>query len=198
MSVTEALGTALAGLGELSFVGWLLLGGALLWLNARAGLPRAGRDLRWRGAGFALFILAAVLGLGRGLVAAWPWPPQTALLGAALAPLLAGALLRRGHLGLGVLAGLAFPFLLLITLTAFFGLWLNLAMLGGAVLALALGLSLAGALLTWRSPRPAVPPFGAGFNFRRGGFGAGPAADAEVVDVEARDVDAPPPPSLPR
>jgi hypothetical protein len=210
VNALEPLGRALAGLGELSFLGWLFLGFALLWLNARAGMPRAARDLRWRGLGFVLFLGAAVLDLGRGLVGAWPWPPQGALLGAALAPLLAGALLRRGRLGWAVLVGLSVPLFLLIALTAFFGLWLNLAMCVGGVLALALGLSVAGAVLTWRTPKPAQPAFGGfgGFAGFPGGFGGrfhfgtgrpGAAAAADdVVDVEARTVDEPPPPALPR
>lgn len=205
MSALAPLAAALRGLGEPGFLGWLFLGLALLWLNARAGLPRAARDLRWRGIGFALFLLAAVLGLGRGLAAAWPWPPQAALLCAALAPLLAGALVRRRRLGWALLAGLSFPFFLLISLTALFGLWLDLAVVAGAVLALALALSVAGAVLTWRTPKPVQPVFGGfagfpgGFRFGAGGFAPrGPgAAHDDVVDVEARTVDEPAPPALP-
>ena len=212
MNVLTSLHTGLAGLGEPSVLGWLVFGAGLLWLNVRSGLPRARRDLQLRGLGVVLFVLAAVLDLGRGLVAAWPWPwpPQTALLGTLVAPLAAGWLLRRGRWGLAALAGLSFPLLALITVTAFFGLWLDLALVGGAVLAVAWVLSVAGALLTWRTPKSADSPFGAfgnlggAFVFGPGGFRrAGPgraraASNDDIVDVEARDIDAPPPPSLPR
>lgn len=199
MTVADLL-AALQGLGSLGFVGWLFLGLALLWLNTRAGLPRSRRDLQLRGGGFALFLVAAVLGLGQGLAALWPWPPQAALLCAAAAPLLAGWLLANGRWGWGLLLGLSFPFFLLIALTAFVGQWLDLRVLGGGLLALALVASVVGALLTWRTPVPAAPTFN--FRFQRG-FGPGfgrprPANDDDVVDVEARDVDEPPPPSLPR
>lgn len=202
MTVADLL-AALQGLGSLGFFGWFFLGLALLWLNARAGLPRARRDLQLRGGGFALFLVAAVLGLGQGLVALWPWPPQAALLCAAAAPLLAGWLLANGRWGWGLLLGFSFPFFLLIALTAFVGQWLDLRVLGGGLLALALLASGVGALLTWRLPRPEVPPFATHFQFRRGfggpGFGRrGPANDDDVVDVQARDIDEPPPPALPR
>lgn len=193
----------LIGLGSPGLFGWLLLLIALLWLNTRAGLPRARRDLQLRGGGFALFLMAAVLGLGQGLAALWPWPPQAALLCAAAAPLLAGWLLAKGRWGWGLLLAFSFPFFVLIALTAFFGQWLDLRLIGGGLLALALLASLAGALLTWRLPRPEVPPFATHFQFRRGfggpGFGRrGPANDDNVVDVQARDIDEPPPPALPR
>jgi len=114
--------------------------------------------------------------------------------------LLAGWLLANGRWGWGALLAFSFPFFLLIALTAFVGQWLDLRVLGGGLLALALIASVAGALLTWRTPVPAAPAFN--FHFQRG-FGPGfgrprPANDDNVVDVEARDVDAPPPPSLPR
>ena len=193
----------LVGLGALPFWAWLLLGLGLLWANARVGLPRAGRDLRWRGAGLLLFTLAAVLALGQGLTGAWPWPPQVALLCALAAPLAAGWALRRGRLLLSVLLGLSFPFFLLIALTAFFGLWLNLNLLGGVLLLAALAFSAAGLLLTHRTPMPAQPAwagFQRGFRFGPGGFrqpGGPSGADGDVVDVEARTVDEPTRPQLP-
>ncbi|MBN8489634.1 MAG: hypothetical protein J0M20_18125, partial [Burkholderiales bacterium] len=114
-----------------------------------------------------------------------------------------GWLLANGRWGWGLLLALSFPFFVLIALTAFFGQWLDLRLLGGGLLALALLASVVGALLTWRLPRPEVPPFATHFQFRRGfggpGFGRrGPANDDDVVDVQARDIDEPPPPALPR
>ncbi|MBN8487917.1 MAG: hypothetical protein J0M20_09380, partial [Burkholderiales bacterium] len=60
-----SLSSTLIALGTPGVFGWLLLLIALLWLNTRAGLPRARRDLQLRGGGFALFLIAAVLGLGQ-------------------------------------------------------------------------------------------------------------------------------------
>lgn len=192
---------ALRWLGTLGVFGWLGAGVLLVWLNTRVGLPRARRDLQWRGLGLLLLGCAAVLSLGQGLVALWPWPPQAALLCAVLAPLLAGWLLAQGRWGWALLAGLSLPFFVLIALTALFGLWLDLPLVGGVLLALAALASAVGLLMSWRSPRPAASPWAAQFPFGRGAAGRfrrGPAPDDQVVDVEARDVDEPPPPALPR
>jgi hypothetical protein len=207
VTVLESLHQGLARLGEPTLLGWMLLGVGLIWLQSRAGLPRSRRDLQWRGAGLALFMLAAVLDLGRGLEAAWPWPPVTALWCALGVPWVAGWLWRRGRWGLAVILGLSVPFWLLITVTAFFGMWLDLHLVGGVLLALALVASGVGAALTWRTPRPVDSPFGmfgraGGFPFGPGGFrGTGPgrpgsASHDDIVDVEARTVDEAPLPAL--
>lgn len=201
----SALADGLLGLSDLPWPVWLLALAALLMLNARAGLPRSRRDLRLRGLGFGLFLLAAVLSLGRVLAAAWPWPVGSALLGALLAPMAAGWALRRGRWGLALLLGLSFPLFLLVSLTAVFGLVLNLQAVNSSLLLLAAVLSVWGAAVTWRTPRPAQGPAWTGvWQFGRGGFGGvGPAgrrrpvAPDDVVDIEARDVDAPPAPRLP-
>ncbi len=207
MNALTTLTSGLAALGQPTVLGWILIGVGLVWLNTRAGLPRSRRDLQWRAAGFGLFLLALVLDVGRGLVSAWPWPPQSALLCALIAPVAAGWLFRQGRLLLAFWVGLSFPFFALITLTAFFGMWLNLALLGGAILALGLLASVAGAVLTLRTPKPVGSPFVfgnlGGFGFGTGGFprpggaGHGAASNDDVVDVEARTVEEAPT-ALPR
>lgn len=212
MDLLPPLTALLTRLGDPGALGWLLLVIGWLWLNTRAGMPRAPRDLKWRGAGFVLLFLAAVLGMGRGLVEAWPWSAQAALAAAVLVPLAAAALARRGHVGLAVLAGLSVPFFILMVVTSFFGLWLNLALTSGVLLTLAVLTTVVGALLTWRTPRPAQPMFSRQAGGRAGGFSAHFSFGAtvgragrgdrtpppDVVDVEARAVDETPPPALPR
>lgn len=209
MNALTTLTSGLAALGQPTVLGWILIGVGLVWLNSRAGLPRSRRDLQWRAAGFGLFLLAWVLDVGRGLVSAWPWPPQSALLCALIAPVAAGWLFRQGRWLLAFWAGLSVPFFALITLTAFFGMWLDLALIGGALLALALGGSVIGVVLTRRTPKSANSPFGVfgnlggGFSFGPGGFRRtgpgrpGAASNDDVVDVEARTVESAPP-ALPR
>lgn len=202
MNALTTLTAGLAALGQPTALGWILIGVGLVWLNSRAGLPRSRRDLQWRAAGGLLFLLALVLDMGRGLVSAWPWPPQAALLGALIAPTAAGWLFSRGRWLLAFWVGLSVPFFVLITLTAFFDLWLDLALVGGAILALSGVASLVGAVWTRRTPPPVGSPFvfgqpGGGFGFGAGGVrwpapgsGARGATSADdVVDVEARTVD---------
>lgn len=192
--VDSSTWSGLAQLSDMHFVWWLVWLAAFFWINARTGLPHSALALKLRGAGFALFIFAAVLSFGRELVGIYPGPKATAVIGVALAPVLMAFAARKGWWGVMMLALISWPLFGLVALTAFFGLLLDLRAINSILLLMALGLTVWGCFFT--KPDPAAAggfAFGTGKGGFRGGFawqrpGPGPV-DSEVVDVDARTVE---------
>ena len=192
--VDSSTWSGLAQLSDMHFVWWLVWLAAFFWVNARTGLPHSALALKLRGAGFALFIFAAVLSFGRELVGIYPGPKATAVIGVALAPVLMAFAARKGWWGVMMLALISWPLFGLVALTAFFGLLLDLRAINSILLLMALGLTVWGCFFT--KPDPAATDgfaFGTGKGGFRGGFawqrpGPGPV-DSEVVDVDARTVE---------
>lgn len=186
----------LASLSDMHFFWWLVWLVGFVWLNIRSGMPQSSRALKLRGLGFALFVFAAVLGFGRELVGIYPGPKASAFIGVVMAPVAMVAAARRGWWGLSMLSLISWPLFGLVAATAFFGLLLDLRLVGSLLLLTALGLSLWGCFFTKPDPAAAAGGFAFGGSTRggfRGGFawqrpGPGPV-DSEVVDVDARAVE---------